>query len=182
MVWIININHGIKEPPTRGYQYCSTSQILIFGGYVKVRKYFYTQVIIWVNTILTILILGWFYRSMRILAWYIDPNGIKNTKYREIPIPYWYQIIWNPHDRYPKDITKRQYQTNTGTNVHSLCGSYLSIHTIFWDCPLPFNSCLSLVLRKTGKCFENLANAQLLQRLEALQFYLIGKFQRSWLP
>ena len=51
MVSIININDGIKEP-TWEYQICNTSQKLIFGGYVKVRESFYTQVIIWVDTIL----------------------------------------------------------------------------------------------------------------------------------
>ena len=59
MVWylgecmetIININNVIKEP-TRGYENCNTSQILIFGGYVKVRESLYTQVIIWIKTIL----------------------------------------------------------------------------------------------------------------------------------
>ena len=48
MVLLININNGIKEP-TRGYQYCKSSQILIFGGYVKVRESLYTLVIIWVK-------------------------------------------------------------------------------------------------------------------------------------
>ena len=51
MVSIININNGVKEP-THGYQNCNTNQILIFGGYVKVRESLYTQVIIWVNAIL----------------------------------------------------------------------------------------------------------------------------------
>ena len=37
MVSIININHGIKEP-TLTYQNCNTSQILIYGGYVKGEK------------------------------------------------------------------------------------------------------------------------------------------------
>ena len=45
-----NINNGIKEL-TRGYQFCDTSQILIFGGYVKGRESLHTLVIIWVNTI-----------------------------------------------------------------------------------------------------------------------------------
>ena len=40
----------IKEP-TRGYQSCDTSQMLILGGYVKVRDSLYTRVIICVNTI-----------------------------------------------------------------------------------------------------------------------------------
>ena len=53
MVVIINISNGKKEP-THGYQNCNTSQILIFGGYLKVRESLCTQVLIWVNTILTI--------------------------------------------------------------------------------------------------------------------------------
>jgi hypothetical protein len=39
MVSIFNINNGIKEP-TCGYQDCYTSEILIFGGHVKVRESF----------------------------------------------------------------------------------------------------------------------------------------------
>ena len=50
-VVIININNGKKEP-TCGYQNCNTSQILIFGGYVKVRESLYIRIIILVNTIL----------------------------------------------------------------------------------------------------------------------------------
>ena len=49
-VSIININNDIKES-TCGYQNCRTCQILIFGGYVKVRESLYTQVIIRVNAI-----------------------------------------------------------------------------------------------------------------------------------
>ena len=56
MVLVININNGTKES-TCGYRNCNTNQILIFGGYVKVRESFYTGVIIRVNTYLTILIL-----------------------------------------------------------------------------------------------------------------------------
>ena len=41
---------GIKEP-NYGYQICKTNQILICGGYVKVRESLYTWLIIWVNTI-----------------------------------------------------------------------------------------------------------------------------------
>jgi hypothetical protein len=51
MVIIININNCINEP-THGYQNCNTSQILIFGGYLKVKESLYTQVITWVNSIL----------------------------------------------------------------------------------------------------------------------------------
>jgi hypothetical protein len=38
---IININNGDKTP-THGYQNYDTSQILISGGYVKVRESLYT--------------------------------------------------------------------------------------------------------------------------------------------
>ena len=51
MVSIFNINNGIKEP-TRGYQNCNISHILIFCGYVMVRESLCTRVIIWVNTML----------------------------------------------------------------------------------------------------------------------------------
>ena len=51
MVLMININNDIKKP-TRVYQNCNTSQILIFGGYLKVKESLYDRVIIWVNTIL----------------------------------------------------------------------------------------------------------------------------------
>jgi hypothetical protein len=44
MVSIINITNDIKEP-THGYQNYNTTQILITGGYVKVRESLYTQVL-----------------------------------------------------------------------------------------------------------------------------------------
>ena len=45
------MNTCIKEP-TCGYQNCNTNQILIFGGYLKVKESLNTQVIIWANIIL----------------------------------------------------------------------------------------------------------------------------------
>ena len=48
---VVTINHDIKAP-NRGYQDWNTSQILTFGGYVKVRKSFYARVVIWVDVIL----------------------------------------------------------------------------------------------------------------------------------
>ena len=51
MVSIMSIKNGIKES-TCGYQNCNTSQLLIFGGYVKVRESLYTRAIGWVNTIM----------------------------------------------------------------------------------------------------------------------------------
>ena len=47
-VSMMKTNNGITEP-TLGYQNCNTSQILIFGAYVKVREPLYTRVIIWGN-------------------------------------------------------------------------------------------------------------------------------------
>ena len=48
VVSIIIINNGIKVF-TCGYWNCNTNQILIFGGYVKVRESLYTLVIIGVH-------------------------------------------------------------------------------------------------------------------------------------
>lgn len=45
---IIIINKGIKEPT---HKYQKTSEILIFGRYVKVES-LYTRFIVWVNIIL----------------------------------------------------------------------------------------------------------------------------------
>ena len=86
MVSIININIGIKES-THGYQNYNTIQTLIFGGYVKVRGSLYIHVIGWVNPFQTILILGSFRLSVKVLAWYIDPNGIKNIDVINHPYP-----------------------------------------------------------------------------------------------
>jgi hypothetical protein len=51
MVSVFKIISGITEP-NREYQNCNTSEVFIFGGYVKVREALYTQVIIWGNSIL----------------------------------------------------------------------------------------------------------------------------------
>ena len=68
MVSTLIIDNGIKEP-THGYQNSNTNQILIVGRerwYVKVREcVLYTRVYI----------LG-----MRVLTWYINPNGYQNIK------------------------------------------------------------------------------------------------------
>ena len=73
---------------------------MIFGGYVKVNKPLYDQVIIWV-------IWMWRYLGMKVLAWYIvDPWSaiIKDLKFKIIP--FWYPKMWNPYYRYPNDIKK----------------------------------------------------------------------------
>ena len=73
IVSMFKINNGIKER-AHGYQNCSTSQILIFGGYVKVRVALFGSI-----PFITILILGQFYLGMKVVAWYVGLNGIENT-------------------------------------------------------------------------------------------------------
>ena len=59
-----------------GIENCDTSQMKIFGGYVKVRESLYTRVIIWVHTILNHIDTRAIWLGLKVLAWYIDPNGI----------------------------------------------------------------------------------------------------------
>ena len=68
-----------KNLPMHGYQNCNTSQILIFGKYVKVKQPLYTQVNIWVGTILKYIdTIVRFYLSKKVLAWCINLNCIEN--------------------------------------------------------------------------------------------------------
>jgi hypothetical protein len=67
MVPIININNGIKEP-TCGYQNCNTSQIFIFGEYVKVIKIIVYLNYYLVNTISNHSNTGAMLPGMKILA------------------------------------------------------------------------------------------------------------------
>jgi hypothetical protein len=70
--------HGIKDS-THGYQNYNTSQILMFGGYVKVKESLYTRVNIWVGTILKYIdTIVQLYLSKKVLAWCINLNYIKN--------------------------------------------------------------------------------------------------------
>ena len=96
MVSTINLNNGIKEP-THGYQNLNTSQIMIFGGYVKVREAVCTH---------SPVILGQFYLGMKVLAWYIDPTGIKNSEILIIDI---------------RMVSKNLYQTKTGLFLSFSC-------------------------------------------------------------
>ena len=57
-----NLPMGIKGR-IQGYQNCHPSQMLIFGGYLKVRGTLYTQVSIWDNLFV----------GVKVFAWYIDP-------------------------------------------------------------------------------------------------------------
>ena len=45
-----------------------------------------------------------YFLGMKVFAWYIDMNGIGKKIHRQIPIPYRYQKIRNPHYRYPNGI------------------------------------------------------------------------------
>ena len=104
-VSLININIDIKEPPP-GYQNCNTCQILIFGSVSRCENLLYTRVIIWVNTIQnhidTRMIFSRYEGSCMVyrLEWYRKP------KCHQIPIPYWYLEMVDPHSRYPNGIKR----------------------------------------------------------------------------
>ena len=74
IVAIINTDNGIKEP-THGYQNCTTSQLWIFGGYIKVRESLSTWVIIWTSTHFDTRAILPRYEGYCMV--YVDPNGIE---------------------------------------------------------------------------------------------------------
>lgn len=82
IVSLHNFNSGIKEPiqPISIFYY----QIFILGRYHKMRESLYSRVLDWVNTIL---ILGWYYLSMKVLGSHLDPNGINNNNILKYPYP-----------------------------------------------------------------------------------------------
>ena len=57
---------------------CNATHILIFGGYVKMRKSFTPKLLYGSLPFYTILRLGRFNVGMKALAWCIDPNGFEN--------------------------------------------------------------------------------------------------------
>jgi len=89
-VSIININNDVKELTSR-YQNCDINDILILGGYVKVRESLYVRVVVfWVQTILN-------YIDIReIFARYEGSCMV----YRS----YWHQKQRKPHYRYPNGV------------------------------------------------------------------------------
>ena len=94
MLPIINIIYDIKKP-THGYQNWNASQILIFGGYVKVREFLYTWIIIWVHTILKHIdtrVISPRYESYCMVY---KPEWYQNQRFCQFPMPYWYQKVWN---------------------------------------------------------------------------------------
>ena len=143
---ISNSNNAIKEP-THRYQICEIGQILIFGGYLKVRESLHTQVIICVNIVwnhidtmailpkiwrflhsmytqmVSILILWQFYLGVKVFARYVHPNGIENKSILHT-LTLLVQKLWNPYYRYPNG-TKKRHQSTTGKFNSSLLISYL---------------------------------------------------------
>ena len=77
-VSLIHINNGIKES-THKYQNCNTIQLMIFGVYIKMRESLYTQVIIWVNTILNHIDTMAISPRYEVSCMVYRPNGIKHT-------------------------------------------------------------------------------------------------------
>jgi hypothetical protein len=94
-----------------------------YNGYLKVREFSYSRVIIWVNTILNHIDTKAVYLGMKILAWYTDPNDIKNKKISSntqtllvskfvntsLYIPKWYLETTIP----VQDWLKHPYQAKT---------------------------------------------------------------------
>ena len=127
VVTIINTDNGIKEP-TSGYQNCLNIQMLIFGGYLKIRDSLYARVITWVNTILNhidarVVLSGyedsfmvyrpeWYQKTK--MPWNTHTLLVWETKITDKHPSYCYQNMCNPHYRNPNGLEKRGYSTNTG--------------------------------------------------------------------
>ena len=119
--------HGIKEP-TYGYPNCNSSQILLFAGYVQANLCI--PELLFGSILWTISILGQLCLGIRVLAWYIYPNGIKNKSTDKNPyptgkekvkkllwIPEWYQKkIWITH-RYLDSIKKKTIPVQHWVNL-----------------------------------------------------------------
>ena len=86
-------NNGIKES-THGCEYCITSHILIFGGYVKGRESLYFQVVIWVHIILNHIDTRIFLPRYKGSCMYINLSALKTKNtcliFSKIHIPYWF--------------------------------------------------------------------------------------------
>jgi hypothetical protein len=87
MISIIKLNYGIKQP-TNAYEYgIGSAKSCVFGGYVTLSPSSYALVNVWVNNILTTLILHLPCLEMMTFAWYVDPNGIQNKNIVKYPYP-----------------------------------------------------------------------------------------------
>ena len=84
-------NNNQHQTIVEGTYLCNTTQIVIFGGNVKVRESLYTQVLTWVNTILKHI------ETRAIIPRYEGSYMVyrhewsQQHKYSEIPIPYLYR-------------------------------------------------------------------------------------------
>ena len=74
----------LKNLP-EGIIFCKASQYLV--GMSRRENLFSAQVIIWVNTILNHIDTRTIFLGMKVLAWYIDLNGIENKKTVKYPYP-----------------------------------------------------------------------------------------------
>ena len=86
---------------SRGHHNCKSSQILIFGGYQKVRESCILELLFEAKPFYTILILGRFYLGMKVIICYIDPNSIEIKtsiplwcQKETIPVQNWYRRTW----------------------------------------------------------------------------------------
>ena len=84
-------------------------QVLMFCQYVKVRESLFAHCIVWFHTIFTILILGWACLRLKVLAWCLDLNGIKNKDIVKYPYHIGIENCDNPRYRYPNGILKYDY-------------------------------------------------------------------------
>lgn len=115
MVSVININNEIKEP-THGYKNCDTSQTLTFGGNVKARKSFYTQVNIWVRTIPNHIDARTVLRRYEGSCMEYRPECYREQNHCQTQIPYLYREMWIPHCKNLSGIFFKWYNVNTGIN------------------------------------------------------------------
>lgn len=92
---MVNISIDIRQP-TCWYHNYDTSQLLIFGGHVKERESLCAHVISLVNAILNQVDSMTIYLRMKVTAWYIDLNSIKNNN----TIKYPYHIDTKKYETY----------------------------------------------------------------------------------
>lgn len=117
---IINFNNGIQES-SHGYQNCKTCQIVIFGGFVTMREYYHTRVLIRVNTILNHIDTSVILESSCMVY---RPKRHQKRKYHQICMPIPIQKGWTPHYKYPNALydqsnTVQHWSVRSWTNIHS---------------------------------------------------------------
>lgn len=122
-----------------------------------------TQVIIWGQYHFpSILILEQFCLDMEGLAWYINPNGIKNKNTVKYPYHVGIKKLQNPHYRWPNDL-KQKEKDNTKSNKRF---QHMRLHQSFchWvtELILRFSLCLKWkdVMWKQGWKHEDMVTGR----------------------